>query len=95
MEDPKLEKETIAIFGFIPNIFTKLAVISAILTKSLAVGFIFIVVSARNKGPCLVSIKLVAAILEIPLSFSISSKIGFTTVGYGLEYPVIKASASP
>ena len=68
-------------FGFIPNIFTNFPVIWAIFANSFAVGFSLIVVSAKNKGPCLVSIKLQAAIFETSLFFSMSSSIGFTTVG--------------
>ena len=41
-EEPKFENEIIAITGSIPNIFTTLAVIWAILVKSLAVGLMLI-----------------------------------------------------
>ena len=64
-----------------PNIFANLPVICAILANSFAVGFSLIVVSAKNKGPCFVNIRLQAAILVTSLSFSINSNIGFTTVG--------------
>ena len=68
-DEPKLENETIAITGSIPNIRTVLAVINAIFAKSSADGFGLIAVSDKNIGPRLVIIILVEAINEIPGAF--------------------------
>ena len=48
-----------------------------------------------KRGPLLVSITFVVAILLTPSNFPIVSKTGFITTGYALEYPEIIASASP
>jgi hypothetical protein len=75
------EYDTIAITGSKPNKRAVLAVSSAILARSSAVGSGFIAVSDKNIGPRLVSIRLVVAMRLIPGALSITCKTGLTDAG--------------